>query len=104
MSAGTVDILADVLRRATGGRDTFRVLLERGGKDPNAFTEAAAVVDLTACQAALSELERLIADGCAFEPEFQKLLTRNPWMFGSEYSALLDKSGFRRTTDHRRLH
>jgi hypothetical protein len=38
----------------------------------------------------LESLERLV-QGNATEPQFQRLLQGNPWLFGSEYSVLLDR-------------
>ena len=38
-----------------------------------------------------NELQRLVDDPATSESQLQKHLERNPWMFGSEYSELLDR-------------
>src|SRR5205823_10358977 len=76
-AAGKVEILAEVLKRATDDADVFRALLERAAKDPQAFAEAAAALNLAACRAAVAELEGLIAADAAEEvreSKFQDLL------------------------------
>lgn len=90
-ASGKIDIFADILKRALVDSDLFRVLLERAAKDRKLFTEAAAALNLGAYQNSVAELEMLIATDDVKESSFQTLLTKNPWMFGSEYSELLDR-------------
>jgi hypothetical protein len=109
-SEGKAQLVADVLERAAGDARLLNVLLERAVRDPQLFAEAAAALNLATYRAALEELTRLInsADRVP-ESAFQSLLTENPWMFGSEYSELLDRRRWtrdeeqdfvvRRTTD-----
>jgi hypothetical protein len=90
-AAGKIDVFADVLQRAIQDTDVFRMLLERAAKDPKLFTEAAAALNLATYKRAVEELEGLIGTPDVREEKFQSLLTKNPWMFGSEYSELLDR-------------
>jgi hypothetical protein len=90
-AAGKIDVFADVLQRAMQDAELFRVLLERAAKDPKLFVEAAAALNLAAYKRAVEELESLMGTAGVREEKFQVLLTKNPWMFGSEYSELLDR-------------
>lgn len=45
---------------------------------------------------AVDRLSNLIAEGIAPEQTYQQLLSANPWMFGSEYSELLDRRTYTR--------
>ncbi|MGC1276238.1 MAG: Shedu anti-phage system protein SduA domain-containing protein [Planctomycetaceae bacterium] len=105
---GQADALTAVLRKAVEDPALFLAVTERAASDPLLFTETAAALNLAAYTDAVAELKRLI-EGNALEGEFQRLLTRHPWMFGSEYSELLDRRQWtrdekqdfvvRRTTD-----
>jgi hypothetical protein len=109
-AAGKIDVFADILQRAMQDGDVFRALLERAAKDPNLFVEAAAALNLAAYKLAVEDLKTLIHLPDVREDRFQDLLTKNPWMFGSEYSELLDRRRWtrdeqqdfvvRRTADH----
>jgi len=109
-ATGKYDILADVLKRAMQDTGLFRVLLERASNDPQLFAEAAAALNLVTYKTAVKDLQNLVNAGCdTSEAQFQELLAENPWMFGSEYSELLDRRKWtrdgqqdfvvRRTTD-----
>lgn len=68
------------------------MLLERAAKDPQLFADAAAALNLATYSNAVEELRGLInVSDQVHEAQFQNLLTEHPWMFGSEYSELLDK-------------
>lgn len=88
--AGKAEMLADVLRQAAKDRKLLDVLLERAARDPELFAEAAAALNLATYRKAVADLEQLIATSDK-EQDFQVLLSRHPWMFGSEYSELLDR-------------
>jgi hypothetical protein len=106
---GKVDVLVEVLRRATEDSGIFKVLLERAEKDPEVFTRAAAALNLGIYRKAVQELESLINTPRVKEEKFQSHLTKHPWMFGSEYSEILERRRWtrdenqdfvvRRTTD-----
>jgi antiviral defense system Shedu protein SduA len=108
--AGKVDILAHVFRHATRDTELFQVLLSRAEKDPGLFAEAVAALNLAMYRRAVRQLEKLIATEDVREEKFQTLLTKHPWMFGSEYSEILDRRRWtrdenqdfvvRRTTDN----
>lgn len=62
----------------------------RGG-NAQTIRNIAVAARVVAYQTACDELQRLVgADGTS-EEELQQHLKRNPWMFGSEYSELLDR-------------
>ncbi|MBA4192160.1 MAG: DUF4263 domain-containing protein [Planctomycetaceae bacterium] len=108
-AAGKAGLLADVLAKAIGDRALFDAILTRAARDPDLFAHAAAALNLAAYRQAVTDLETLVATSGAKEHQFQQILTKNPWMFGSEYSELLDRRKWtrdeqqdfvvRRTTD-----
>lgn len=107
---GRIDVLANVLENIQHDTNLLPELLDRAAKQPQLFAEAAAALNLATYKAAVGELQGLIASkGKVPEAEFQRLLKENPWMFGSEYSEILDRRKWtrdeqqdfvvRRTTD-----
>jgi Domain of unknown function (DUF4263) len=105
-----IDVIAGILESVSQDANLLRVLVERASRDPQLFAEAAAALNLATYKQAVDQLKSLIEQGSKVrEAEFQELLTENPWMFGSEYSALLDRRHWtrdeqqdfvvRRTTD-----
>lgn len=88
---GKADALAILLRHAAEKPDVLKSLVERIAEDEGHLQNAAAAINLAIYKRALAELEALIDSPQAKEIDFQRLLTRHPWMFGSEYSALLDQ-------------
>lgn len=108
---GKISILSRVLEQASKDGRLLQVLLERASQNPQLFAEAAAALNLATYRAAVDKLEKLVnSDIRVPEARFQELLAENPWMFGSEYSELLDKRRWtrdeqqdfvvRRTTDN----
>lgn len=106
-----IDMLAHVLEFAAQDSVLFQVLLERAAKEPQLFADAAAALNLATYRNAVQELKGLInVSDEVNEAQFQQLLTEHPWMFGSEYSELLDRRKWtrdeqqdfvvRRTTDN----
>lgn len=104
-----LDVLMQVLESATDNPEMLDALLKRASEDPKLFAEAAAALNLATYRQAVEELDALIAADGVRESAFQDLLMENPWMFGSEYSELLERRNFtrdeeqdfvlRRTTD-----
>jgi hypothetical protein len=88
---GKADLLADVLTKATKDRTVFEAILARAATDPELFAHAAAAIKLGAYRQAVRELELLVNSSGVREQKFQDLLKQHPWMFGSEYSELLDR-------------
>lgn len=109
-SSGQFNVLAEILKTATKDRALFELLIERVSMQPQLFAEAAAALNLATYRNAVGQLQALIGtEEPVRESEFQDLLGENPWMFGSEYSELLDRRRWtrdeqqdfvlRRTTD-----
>lgn len=108
-ASGKAGLLADVLAKATSDRALFDAILMRAARDPELFAHAAAALNLATYRQSVTDLEILIATGGVKEHQLQQLLAKNPWMFGSEYSELLDRRKWtrdeqqdfvvRRTTD-----
>lgn len=108
-ATGKADALASVLQAATDDVAVFDALIERASRDPHMFAEAGAALNLAAFKAAVIELRNLIDKPGVSEQEFQRHLEKYPWIFGSEYSELLDRRNWtrdekqdfvvRRTTD-----
>lgn len=95
------DVLADVLAFAAHDATLFQVLLERVEKEPQLFADAAAALNLATYRQAVDQLKSLInSDQRVREAQFQELLTEHPWMFGSEYSELLDRRKWTRDEQH----
>ena len=88
---GKADAFAAVVQAATNDIDVFEALIKRASQDPYVFAEAGAALNLAAFKSAVIELRALIANTEAGEGMFQKHLQKFPWMFGSEYSELLDR-------------
>ena len=89
-ASGKVDLIAEFLSMAKGNAEVLQSLVRRAMDDPEASREAAAALNLARYTSELGALERLIATE-AREGTFQSLLAKNPWIFGSEYSELLDR-------------
>lgn len=87
---GVADVIAEALARAQGDAELLRAIVARAADNPDASKEAAAALTVARFTDAVAKLEHLIQTD-AREAEFQALLEDNPWMFGSEYSELLDQ-------------
>lgn len=88
--ASKADVLLQVLDNVAANPDMLETLVERATQNPKLFAEAAAALNLATYNSALQQLRDLIEGAGVLEREFQALLKENPWMFGSEYSELLD--------------
>ena len=89
-AGGKAKVLADVLSAAQGDADVLRALVQTAIHDPAASKQAAAALTIAGYSRTLETLEELTQSGAA-EDAFQAHLAQNPWMFGSEYSELLDR-------------
>ncbi len=82
------DALALLLRQASDQPRIFSEVISRVADDPDFLAKSAAALNLAVYRKAVEELETLIESEFSQERHFQGILTRNPWMFGSEYSRL----------------
>ncbi|MDG2571068.1 DUF4263 domain-containing protein [Vibrio parahaemolyticus] len=87
--ATTAEAATLLLRQAVENPDRLHALMARLADEGDDFlARAASAINLTLYRRAVDELEALIQNPSAKEHDFQRLLTANPWMFGSEYSRL----------------
>ncbi|HSK73941.1 MAG TPA: Shedu immune nuclease family protein [Pyrinomonadaceae bacterium] len=103
-----VDVLTDIIEFAAKDEAMFQMLVERVAEQPALFADAAAALNLVSYKNAVQKLTDLMNKSQS-ESDFQNLLEEHPWMFGSEYSELLDRRRWtrdeqqdfvvRRTTD-----
>lgn len=106
---GKADALDSVIRQAVSDPEVFSAVMAKASADPHMFAEAGATLNLAAYKLALDELRTLINTPGTREQAYQALLAKYPWIFGSEYSELLDRRHWtrdenqdfvlRRTTD-----
>jgi hypothetical protein len=107
----SIGAFADFLDRVAKDPSLLNVLLERATRGPELFAEAAAALNIATYKRIVKQLKSLIdADPAVPEGRFQDLLKEHPWMFGSEYSELLERRHWtrneqqdfvvRRTTDN----
>jgi hypothetical protein len=89
------DLLAKALEAISDDPGILEELLDRTPIDAEATRSAATALNLVAFSEAVTKLEDLIKKD-AREQEFQTLLEEHPWMFGSEYSELLDERKYTR--------
>ena len=61
------------------------------GSDSQTVEHVAVAARFVRHRHAYDHLKALVVSGHTAERDFQKLLAENPWMFGSEYSELLDR-------------
>ena len=89
-SDARAELLVEFLDVIKSDAEVLRRLTESARNDPAGLQAAATAINIGRFTHVLNELENLIrAD--AREKEFQELLSRNPWVFGSEYSEQLDR-------------
>lgn len=70
-------------------REEFQALFE--GTSGETLKHIAAASRMVEYRAGYEEMERLVEDPASKEIDFQRQLEKGPWMFGSEYSALLSR-------------
>jgi hypothetical protein len=76
----------------------LNLLIENAKNNPEKSKGIAAALNIARYTEAVTGLERLIENN-AGEGAFQKHFSENPWMFGSEYSELLDQRKFTRNEE-----
>ncbi len=106
-----MEALAMLLREASEKPAILSDLVSRLAADERFIEKAAAAINMAVYRQVLTRLEAMIEDPTVKEGQFQALLEQQPWLFGSEYSCILDRrrwtrdeiSDFvpRRTTDGR---
>lgn len=89
-SGGKAAVIAESLAIARGNPDVLCELAKSTVDDPQASKVAVATINMARFTSDLQELERLVAIN-ASEAAFQGHLTERHWIFGSEYSELLDR-------------
>ncbi len=84
------DLVAQALSIAKGDPEVLHTLMEKASFDMEASKATAAALNSVRFKAALQELRECIQSDSR-EGKYQSLLAKNPWMFGSEYSELLNQ-------------
>jgi len=87
--------ISELLLQLRGNPDLLHLLARRVAEDPQVSKEATAAFNFARFTAAVEKLEELI-ESDALETLFQNHLAEHPWMFGSEYSELLDRRKYTR--------
>jgi hypothetical protein len=94
-----VDLLEVILRSDAIGRvGTEQLVAVLESTPTEVIQNLATATRLIEYQRALDEFKQLVSDCCDNETTIQKHLEANPWLFGSEYSVLLDRRKW--TRDH----
>ncbi len=106
-----LDALTMLLREASEKPDVLGALVSRLARDDGFIEKAAAAMNLAVYREVVDRFEAMIEAPDTSEGDFQALLERHPWLFGSEYSCILDRRRWtrdeiadfvpRRTTDGR---
>lgn len=86
-----MDALALLLREASEKPAILGDLVARLAADECFMEKAAAAMSLALYRQVLARLEAMIEDPATKEGQFQTLLEEQPWIFGSEYSCILDR-------------
>ncbi|MBD3846154.1 DUF4263 domain-containing protein [Bosea sp. SSUT16] len=85
-----LDALATLMRQAASTPGVLAKLAAKLSEDQSFLEKAATALNLEVYCKAVAELNGLIETSDR-EADFQRLLEANPWIFGSEYSAVLDR-------------
>ncbi|QDT20529.1 Shedu anti-phage system protein SduA domain-containing protein [Gimesia chilikensis] len=103
-----IKLIVPRIRDTNSYREEFVEVFEQS--DPQIVEHIAVAAQLVKNQKAFELLTRLVESEDTDEQKYQELLVKNPWMFGSEYSELLDRRKWtrddnldfmlRRTTDN----
>lgn len=83
-------LLVELTGLLGGDREGLRRLAKMAKAQPEGLEGIAAAINYGRFMQALEQLKQLIEED-AKEQEFQRLLGEHPWIFGSEYSELLDR-------------
>jgi len=84
---GKIQSLIEVIESVSGDPEGIELLAQLAQSHPDVLEVAAAALNLGRYQDAIATLEGLIEEG-AQEGEFQSHLSKNPGIFGSDYSEL----------------
>ena len=96
-SPDMVEIVKLIIPRITEASSYLNTFIESFEKsDPNTLEHIEIAARFVKHKKAYERLKSLVESGHNFENDFQKLLSENPWMFGSEYSELLDRRSWTR--------
>ncbi|KAA0206032.1 DUF4263 domain-containing protein [Candidatus Uhrbacteria bacterium] len=82
-------VVAEGLARSKETQDALQARIEAG--DGGVFLDFAAAVKLADYSSALARFQEMLGDETLTEPRYQEFLTGQAWMFGTEYSELLDR-------------
>lgn len=85
-----LDALATLMRQATSTPGVLAKLAARLSEDDGFLEKAATALNLEVYRKAVLDLDRLVENSDR-EADFQRFLGEHPWMFGSEYSEVLDR-------------
>ena len=95
--ADKFQLVKNVLAQVDGVDSTIKEFAAAfEGSSEQTLRHIAAASRLVQYKEALTELRRLVNDPATAEPKFQKHLEQNPWLFGSEYSELLERRAWSR--------
>lgn len=95
--ADKFELVKNVLAQLDGTHSTMKEFAAAfEGTSEQTLRHIAAASRLVQYKGALAELKRLVNDPRTSEPQFQKHLEENPWLFGSEYSELLPRRSWTR--------
>jgi len=86
-------VIAQILSTVSGDLQVLQALVNSAIDNRQASVQVSAALNVARFSQALAQLQQLIKEN-ADESAFQALLTDNPWMFGSEYSELLNRRGW----------
>lgn len=83
-------LISEIVHLASSNPDLLSLLVSTASADPDGAKYAAAALNIGRFRTALAEIREHM-EANADEHKYQKLLEEHPWMFGSEYSELLDE-------------
>jgi len=90
--ADKIELVKTILSRVDGSNSYIEEFVEAfQASDPEIVRHIAIASRIVEYKKAYAALQSLVEDPSTSEPAIQKHLEQNPWMFGSEYSELLDR-------------
>lgn len=96
-SPDMIELIKVIIPRISDASNYFKEFVEAfEGTDPDTVEHIAVAARLVKHKEAYNRMKILIEDGKANEQKYQDVLAANPWMFGSEYSELLDRRNWTR--------
>ena len=88
---GKLDALALLLRQVENRPDFLARLVDRLARDQGHLEKVAGALNLARYRRVVDRFEAMIEDPATSEHDLQKFLTSHPWLFGSEYSCILNR-------------